>query len=125
MEENLVKLISHSAVLVMLIAAITLFFMLFSNCEDILSNINQAITDKGAVYQTSEIVEEKTVSGAEITGLIKNGLETDIFINSVPVPAYTDADSFDYSVIDISSLYTVEYVFSPTGKTKSIKFLKR
>jgi hypothetical protein len=125
MEENLVKLISHTAVLVMLLAAISLFFILFENCENILSNVNRAITDKGVVYQTSETCEEKIVSGAEITGMIRNGPETDIYINSVHVPAHTDADSFDYSVIDISASYAVEYVFSPAGETESIKFIKR
>lgn len=125
MEENLVKFISNTAVLVMLISALSLFFMLFAGSEGILSNVNRAITDKGVVYQVSETDELKTVSGAEITGMIRNGLEIDIFIDSVSVPAYTDADSFDYSAIDISAQYAVEYFFSPAGATELIKFTKR
>jgi hypothetical protein len=124
MEENIFKSISYAAVTFFLIAAISLFFTLYENCGHTLTIVNKAITDKGAVYQTENICEDKTVSGAEIIGSIKNGLKTDIFIDSVCVFANTDANSFNYSLIDILSLYTVEYIFSPAGETECIKYSK-
>lgn len=125
MEENFVKAISYAAVIVTLIVAISLFFVLYESCEDILSFVNKALTDKGVVYQAEEICEEKTVTGAEIIGSMLNGLKTGIFIDSVFVSEAVDADSFNYSLIDISSLYTVEYIFSSLGETKFIKYYKR
>lgn len=124
MEENIFKSISYAAVTFFLIAAISLFFMLYENCGYTLTIVNKAITDKGAVYQAENTCDDKTVYGAEIIGSIKNGLKTDIFIDSVCVFANTDANSFNYSLIDILSLYTVEYIFSPAGETECIKYSK-
>ena len=124
MEENIFKSISYAAVTFFLIAAISLFFMLYENCGYTLTIVNKAITDKGAVYQAENTCDDKTVYGAEIIGLIKNGPKIDIFIDSVFVFANTDANSFNYSLIDILSLYTVEYIFSPAGETECIKYSK-
>lgn len=132
MDENIFKTISYAAVSFFLVAAISLFFTLYKNCEDTLSIVNKAMTDKGAVYQTEDICDDKTVYGAEIIGSIKNGSKTDIFIDSVCVFAYTDenthtdtdANLFNYSLIDSLSLYAVKYILSPTGEIECIKYSK-
>lgn len=130
MEENIFKSISYAAVTFFLIAAISLFFMLYENCGYTLTIVNKAITDKGAVYQAENTCDDKTVYGAEIICLIKNGPKIDIFIDSVFVFANTDentdtdADSFNYSLIDSLSLYAVKYILSPTGEIECIKYSK-
>jgi len=132
MEENIFKMISYAVVTFFLIAAISLFFMLYENCGRTLSIVNKAITDKGVVYQTEDNYGDKTVYGAEIIGSIKNGPKIDIFIDSVCVFAYTDENthtdtdenSFNYSLIDSLSLYAVKYILSPTGEIECIKYSK-
>ncbi len=125
MDENLVKTLFYSAVTFMLIAAISLFFVLYGNSDDMFTLVNKAITDKGIVYQTNKTDAVKTATGAEIIGSIKNGLNADIFIDSFFVPVTVDTDSFNYSLIDISSVYSMEYVFSQLGETILIKYIKQ
>ena len=65
------------------------------------------------------------VRGSDITGSIKNGLETDIFIDSTLVSRFQDIHDFDYSLIDKDAWYSVSYLFDASGKITSVYYMKR
>ena len=52
-------------------------------------------------------------------------LETDILIDSHVVLCTQDANSFDFSLIDKSAWYSVQYFFNDSGEVTSVQYRKR
>lgn len=126
MDENIIKAISYTSVVLMLIIALSLFFVLYKSSSDIITIANQAITDKGAVYQVEKREEGRIiVTGADIIGAIKNGLETNIYVDSFYISKITDADLFNYSLFNHSALYIMEYVIIETGEIEAVRYYKK
>ena len=126
MEENLSKTLSAFSIVFFIILAISLFFMLYDKNIDTMNIVNVNLSNRGAVYQTkSNQMPADIVSGAVITGSIKNGLETDILVNGMSVNKSTSPDIFDFSVIDNDAMYSSEYIFNKLGEITLVKCLKR
>ncbi len=128
MDENITKTISYISAVLFMLGAVTLFFILYRGSSGAIGLVNRIKTDKGAVYQSKFYDSAKTVTGADIVGSIRSGLETDICIDTVFV--YGDADvnnfhTFDYSLVDSEALYSVEYIFSPSGEVCYILYRKQ
>lgn len=125
MEENISKALSFFSVTFFIIIAVTLFFTLYEKNSEIINTVNDNISERGAVYMADETSRpENTVSGAFIIGCIKNGLETDISVDSVFVHKSTDISMFNFNIIDIGAEYTVEYVFNTSGEIILVKYQK-
>lgn len=126
MDENITKIIAIVTVVFLVIAALSLFFILYRDSSDTVSLINRGISDQGVI---SEYTGQKTyntdVRGSEIVGSIKNGLETDILIDSVFISRTEDAHAFDFSTIDKTAWYSVRYLFNPSGEVTSVQYMKR
>lgn len=126
MEENLSKTLSAFSIVFFIILAISLFFMLYDKNIETMNIVNVNLSNRGAVYQTkSKQMAADIVSGAVITGSIKNGLETDILVNGMSVNKSTSPDIFDFSVIDNDAMYSSEYIFNKLGEITLVKYLKR
>ncbi len=126
MEENLSKTLSAFSIVFFIILAISLFFMLYDKNIETMNIVNVNLSNRGAVYQTkSNQMAADIVSGAVITGSIKNGLETDILVNGMSVNKSTSPDIFDFSVIDNDAMYSSEYIFNKLGEITLVKYLKR
>ena len=126
MEENLSKTLSAFSIVFFIILAISLFFMLYDKTIETMNIVNVNLSNRGAVYQTkSNQMAADIVSGAVITGSIKNGLETDILVNGMSVNKSTSPDIFDFSVIDNDAMYSSEYIFNKLGEITLVKYLKR
>jgi hypothetical protein len=127
MEENILKAISYFSAAFFIITAVTLFFTLYNNKNEIMDTVSSKICEKGPVYETNyvDIPKNSTVSGAFIIGCIKNGLETDISVDSVLIPQNTDISAFDYDIVDYDSEYNVEYVFNTSGELVMVKYRKK
>lgn len=126
MDENISKIVACASVVFLVIAALSLFFILYRDSSDTLSIINQGINDQGAVFESSGLKAQATdVRGSEIVGSIKNGLETDVFIDSLFISRLQDAHAFDFSIIDKAAWYSVRYLFNPSGEVTSVQYVKR
>ena len=102
MEENISKALSYFSVAFFIITAISLFLMLYGKNSEMVNIVNKNISESGPVYQTN--IKEQAgnkVSGAVIIGCIKNGLETDISINSVTVYKNVDINTFNFDMVDL------------------------
>jgi len=125
MEENLSKALSSLGVAFIIIAAVTLFFTLYGKNSEIADIANSKMTDRGTVYQSiSYVPTGNEVSGAVIIGCIKNGLETDISVDSAIIPKSADINNINFDMVDISAVYTVEYVFNYSGEVTLVKYRK-
>ncbi|NLN65545.1 MAG: hypothetical protein GX144_09100 [Clostridiaceae bacterium] len=126
MDENVSKMLSIISITFLIVIAISLFFVLYWNSLDTITLINHSINDQGTVYEVSgENVQYTDVRGGDIAGCIKNGLETDILIDSHVVLCTQDANSFDFSLIDKSAWYSVQYFFNDSGEVTSVQYRKR
>ncbi|MBP7176901.1 MAG: hypothetical protein KBA53_11905 [Thermoclostridium sp.] len=126
MDENVSKIIASASVVFLVVAALSLFFILYRDSTDTVSLINRGINDRGALFESSGQKAQNTeVQGSEIVGNIKNGLETDIFIDSVYISCSEDVQAFDFSTIDKTAWYSVRYLFNPTGEVTSVQYVKR
>lgn len=126
MDENFAKLLSCVSTVILVLAALSIFFILYRSSAGTLSLINRNITDQGSVYVVSGQKEQDTdVRGSDIAGSIKNGLEIDIFIDSTLVSRYQDSYAFDYSLIDMDAWYSVRYLFNASGEITSVYYMKR
>ncbi len=126
MDENLTKLITGVSVVFLVIAALSLFFILYRDSSNTVTLINHGINDQGAIYEYTGGKEESTdVLGSEIVGSIKNGLETDIIVDSVLISRQQDPHAFDFSTIDKTAWYSVRYLFNPQGEVTSVQYKKR
>lgn len=126
MEENILKALSYFSVAFFIIIAISLFFSLYGSNSEMINIINRNnISEQGPVYRTNNYEQsESKVSGAVIIGCIKNGLETDISIDSVIVHKDMDINMFDFGIVDIAALYSVEYDINPSGEVTFVKYQK-
>jgi hypothetical protein len=126
MDENIFKTITIVSIIFLVVAALSLFFILYRDSSETVSLINRGINDQGAVFESTGLKAQSTdVRGSEIVGSIKNGLETDIFIDSVFISCSQDAHAFDYSAFDKTAWYSVRYLFNPLGEVTSVQYLKR
>lgn len=126
MDENVSKIIACISVVMLVVAAISLFFILYRDSTDTVSLVNRGINDQRAVLEFSGQKAQSTdVRGSEIVGTIKNGLEIDIFIDSVYISRSQDAHAFDFGTIDKTAWYSVRYLFNPSGEVTSVQYVKR
>lgn len=125
MEENISKAIASYSVAFFIIVAISLFFTLYEKNSEAINTVNISISKRGSVYQTNgSETEGSKVLGAVIAGCIKNGLETDILIDSTIVHKSTDISIFDFDIIDTDAMYSVEYSFNDSGEVIFTKYKK-
>lgn len=126
MEENISKALSSFSVVFFIIVALTLFFTLYEGHSKTIKIVNNNISERGSVYQinSNEIIENE-VLGAAITGCIKNGLETDISIDSIMIFKSTDPNMINFSIIDNSAKYSTEYVINDLGEITLVKYQKQ
>ena len=125
MDENIAKAVSFFSITIILMYAFSLFFVLFGKGNELISKVNRKITDRGSVYITENNPvsgNETVVPGAFIIGSIKNGLESDISVNSVVLRKTDEISMLDLSLIDISAVYKAEYIFDSSGKVTLIKY---
>lgn len=126
MDENVSRMIAVVAVVFLVVAALSLFFILYRGSSDTVSIINYGINDQGIVFEyAGQKMQSTDVRGSEIVGSIKNGLETDIFVGSVFISRLQDAHAFDFSTIDKTAWYSVRYLFNPLGEVTSVQYIKR
>ena len=126
MDENVSKIVACVSVVFLVVAAISLFFIIYRDSTDTISLINRGINDRWAVFESSrQKVQNTDEKGCEIVGTIKNGLETDIIIDYVYVSCSDDTNAFDFSTIDKTAWYSVRYLFNPTGEVTSVQYVKR
>ena len=126
MEENITKALSYFSAAAFIITAISLFFTLYGKNSEMINTVNKNMSERGLVYRASNNeTKENEVPGAVIIGCIKNGLETDISVNSVIIPKTVDINMFDFTIIDIDAMYTVEYVFDTSGEAVLVKYRKQ
>lgn len=126
MDENFSKAVSCVSIAFMVLAALSLFFILYRGSAASVGVINGHINDQGTVYVVSgQKAQDTDVRGSEIVGLIKNGLDTDIIIDTHFVSRFQDIHSFDYSLIDKEAWYSVSYLFNTSGEITSVKYEKR
>ncbi|HEY8422118.1 MAG TPA: hypothetical protein VIL05_10310 [Thermoclostridium sp.] len=123
MDENVSKALSSVSIALLIITAVTLFFMLYRKNSVITEIVSNNITERGPVYRTKnhEPGQDK-VSGAIIIASVSNGLETDISINSVTVPKTVDINIFDFNLVNPSAMYSVEYVINSSGEVILVKY---
>ncbi len=126
MDENVSRIVACVSVVFLVVAALSLFFIIYRDSTDTVSLINRGINDRGTVFESSgQKVQNTDVKGCEIVGTIKNGLETDIIIDYAYVSCSEDANAFDFSIIDKTAWYSVRYLFNPTGEVTSVQYVKR
>lgn len=126
MDENVAKIIACISVIFLVVAALSLFFILYRGSTDTISLINRGINDQGTVFLSSGPKAQSTdVQGSEIVGTIQSGLETDIIVDSVFISYQQDVHAFDYSTIDKSAWYSVRYLFNGSGDVTSVQYVKR
>lgn len=126
MDENISKTFSYISILFLVLGALSLFFILYRDSTGTVALINRGMNDRGTVYETSGQKELSTdVKGSDIAGSIKNGLESDIFIDSMYVSCSQDAHAFNYKLIDKTAWYSVRYLFNASGEVTSIQYSKR
>jgi hypothetical protein len=126
MDENIIKCMSLISVTFFLLCAVTLFFILYRGSSNTVRLVNREINDRGALYQaTAQDDYSAVVKGSEIACFIRNGPEMDVYIDSVFIPQSIDISSFDYSLIDRETLYTLKYRFDGNGEIKAIDFRKK
>lgn len=126
MDENLSRLLSTVSVILMVIGALSLFFMLYRGGTGTIALVNRSLSDRGAVYQAeSDDSGDEQVTGAHIIGTIQNGLETTIIVDSVVIPCTVDPGSFDYQFIDSAALYSEEILMNTSGEVSGILYRKK
>lgn len=126
MDENFTKVLSCVSMVILVLAAFSLFFILYRSSTATISLINSNITDQGMIYVASgQKGQDTDVRGSDIAALIKNGLETDIFIDSTLVSRFQDIHAFDYSLIDKDAWYSVRYLFNVSGEITSVYYVKK
>jgi len=123
MDENVSKALSSVSIALLIITAVTLFFMLYRKNSVITEIVSNNITERGPVYRTKNHEPgQGKVSGAIIIASVSNGLETDISINSVTVPKTVDINIFDFNLVNPSAMYSVEYVINSSGEVILVKY---
>ncbi len=125
MEENISKTLSYVFAVLFFIAAISVFFVMYNGSLDTMGLVKKAVSGSGPVYETKPEKSSCFVTGAEVLGLIKSGDETTIRIDNVSVLSKTDRETFNFSLIDVDALYSVEYIFQNTGEIQSVIYQKK
>ncbi len=126
MDENISRLLSMVSAILLVIGALSLFFLLYRGGVGTITLVNRSLSDRGAIYQVeSDDSDDELVTGAHIIGTIRNGLETTMIIDSVVIPRTVDPGSFDYQFIDSAALYSMEILMNSSGEVSGILYRKK
>lgn len=126
MDENITKMLTTVSMVLLVMGALSLFFPMYRSGSGTVNLVNRSLTDRGVVYQAESGKSDTVfVTGDHIIGIIRNGPETDLIIDSVVIPATVDTGTFNYQIIDSAALYSVDLITDPSGQVSAVVYRKK
>ncbi|MBC7958951.1 MAG: hypothetical protein H7X94_03705 [Vallitaleaceae bacterium] len=125
MNENLQEFLYDWAAIIVFILALSVFFVVLKSETETLQAVQTALISDPTVYESRETTSNNTLSGCSLLFSIHSGLESDIEIDGRLISKDTNADSFDYTIIDRSAVYSAVLSVGHDGKLTKVSYYKK